>query len=175
MSSSTSSPTSDRLAVAQVMGVRGLGGELRVMPLTDAPERLAVGASVLVEGEDAPRRISSAGSARQGAILSLTGIDDRDAASALIGRHLLAPDPPPDLPPGSYWWHQLEGLEVVDEAGRPLGRLEEVFRAGPNEVYRVVGDGGELLVPALHAVVTSIDLDAGRMTIRDPAEWLEEV
>jgi 16S rRNA processing protein RimM len=52
--------------------------------------------------------------------------------------------------------------------------LEEVFRAGPNEVYRVVGPAGEILVPALHAVVTDIDLDAGRMTIRDPAEWLEE-
>jgi len=174
MSSSTSSPTNDLLAVARVMGVRGLGGELRVMPLTDAPERLAVGASVLVEGEETPRRIAAIGSSRQGAILSLAGISDRDAASALIGRHLLSPDGPPDLPAGSYWWHQLEGLEVVDEAGRPLGRLEEVFRAGANEVYRVVGEGGELLVPALHAVVTAIDLDAGRMTIRDPAEWLEE-
>ena len=43
MSSSTSSPTSEPLAVARVMGVRGLKGDLRVMSLTDAPERLAVG------------------------------------------------------------------------------------------------------------------------------------
>jgi 16S rRNA processing protein RimM len=52
--------------------------------------------------------------------------------------------------------------------------LEEVFRAGANEVYRVIGPDAELLVPALRSVVLDIDLDAGRMTIRDPAAWLEE-
>jgi ribosomal 30S subunit maturation factor RimM len=50
-----------------------------------------------------------------------------------------------------------------------------VFRAGPNEVYRVVGPGGEVLVPALRTIVTDIDVAAGRMTILDPADWLEEV
>ena len=175
MSSSTSSPTSDLLAVARVMGVRGLKGELRVMPLTDAPERLALNASVLVEGEETPRRIVGAGPSRQGVVLYLDGITDRDAAAAVVGRHLLMPSAAPELPAGTYWWHDLEGLEVVDESGRSLGRLEEVFRAGSNEVYRVVGEEGEILVPALHSVVTAIDLDAGRMTIRDPADWLEEV
>ncbi len=174
MSSSTSSLTSDLLAVARVMGVRGLGGELRVMPLTDTPERLALDAMVVVEGEETPRRIAATGPSRQGVILSLEGITDRDAAAAMVGRHLLAPGAAPELPAGTYWWHQLEGLEVVDENGRSLGRLDEVFRVGTNEVYRVVGDEGELLVPALHSVVTAIDLDAGRMTIRDPADWLEE-
>lgn len=175
MSSSTSSPTSDLLAVARVMGVRGLKGELRVMPLTDAPERLALDALVVVEGEEAPRRITATGPSRQGVVLFLDGVTDRDGAAALVGRHLLAPGAAPDLPPGTYWWHQLEGLEVIDENGRSLGRLDEVFRVGSNEVYRVVGAEGELLVPALRSVVTAIDLDTGRMTIRDPADWLEEV
>ena len=39
----------------------------------------------------------------------------------------------------------------------------------------VVGPDGKVLVPSLHSVVVDIDLAAGRMTIRDPAEWLEEV
>jgi 16S rRNA processing protein RimM len=175
MSSSTSSPTSDLLAVARVMGVRGLKGELRVMPLTDAPERLALDALVVVEGEDAPRRITATGPSRQGVVLFLAGVTDRDGAAALVGRHLLAPGAAPDLPAGTYWWHQLEGLEVIDENGHSHGRLDEVFRVGSNEVYRVVGVEGELLVPALHSVVTAIDLDTGRMTIRDPADWLEEL
>jgi 16S rRNA processing protein RimM len=157
------------------MGVRGLQGELRVLSLTDAPERLAVDQYVLVEGESTPRRILAAGRSKHGPVLRLEGVADRDAAHALIGRHLAAPEAPGELPAGSYWWHQLEGLEVVTGAGTVIGRLEEVFRAGPNEVYRVVGPRGEILVPALHAVVTDIDVEAGRMTIRDPDEWLEEV
>lgn len=175
MSSSTSSPTNDPLAVARVMGVRGLDGDLRVMALTDVPDRLTVGAFVLVEGESAPRRITEVGASRHGSILRLDGVTDRATAAALIGRHLSAPDAPGELPAGTYWWHELEGLDVVDPDGRALGRLEEVFRAGANEVYRVVGPEAELLVPALRSVVLEIDLSHGRMTIRDPAEWLEEV
>ena len=175
MSSSTSSPTSDPLAVARVMGVRGLEGDLRVMPLTDVPDRLAVGATVLVEGESAPRRIMQVGSSRHGPVLRLEGVSDHTSATALIGRHLTSTEPPADLPPDTYWWHELEGLEVMDETGRTVGRLEEVFRVGTNEVYRVVGPDTELLVPALRSVVLNIDLGAGRMTIRDPSEWLEEV
>jgi len=175
MSSSTSSPTSDPLAVARVMGVRGLEGDLRVMVLTDFPDRLAVGASVVVEGETEPRRIIRAGTSRQGPVLRLDGVTDRASAAALIGRHLSATEAPDTLPAGTYWWHELEGLDVIDAEGRALGRLEEVFRAGTNEVYRVVGPDAELLVPALRSVVLAIDLRVGRMTIRDPSEWLEEV
>lgn len=156
------------------MGVRGLEGDLRVMPLTDIADRLRVGASVLVEGESEPRRITAFGGARQGMVIRLEGIASRDQATALIGRHLVAEAAPAVLPPGSYWWHELEGLAVVGVSGRSFGRVEEVFRAGGNEVYRVLGPGGELLVPALRSVVVEIDLDAGQMTIRDPAEWLEE-
>ncbi|MGH2462692.1 MAG: ribosome maturation factor RimM [Candidatus Limnocylindria bacterium] len=174
MSSSTSSLTSDPLAVARVMGVRGLEGDLRVMVLSDAPHRLAVGAVLLVEGESAPRRILQVGTSKHGPVLRLEGVEDRDAASALVGSHLLSTEPPPVLPVGSYWWHELEGLQVVDTTGRGLGTLQEVFRAGSNEVYRVVGPEGEILVPALRSVVVEIDLPAGRMTIRDPSDWLED-
>ena len=175
MSSSTSSPTSEPLAVARVMGVRGLKGDLRVMALTDVPDRLIVGAVVLVEGEEAPRRITQVGSSRLGPILRLEGISDHATATALIGRHLTTTEPPAPLPTGAFWWHELEGLDVVDPQGQVLGRLEEVFRAGANEVYRVIGPDAELLVPALRSVVLDIDLDGGRMTIRDPSDWLEEV
>lgn len=175
MSSSTSSPTSDLLAVARVMGVRGLDGDVRVMALTDVPGRLTVGAFVLVEGESEPRRITQVGVSRHGPILRLDGVADRAAAIALIGRHLSSPEAPSGLPAGTYWWHELEGLDVVSPDGRSIGRLEEVFRAGANEVYRVIGKETELLVPALRSVVLEIDLSQGRMTIRDPAEWLEEV
>jgi 16S rRNA processing protein RimM len=157
------------------MGVRGLKGDLRVLSLTDAPDRLAVDQLVVVEGETSPRRIVAVGQSKHGPVLRLEGVADRDGASALIGRHLSAPEAPAALPAGTYWWHELEGLDVVTDAGEVIGRLEEVFRAGPNEVYRVVGPEGEVLVPALHAVVTDIDLATGRMTIRDPDEWLEEV
>jgi len=101
-------------------------------------------------------------------VLQLQGVDDRAAAEGLAGRYLEAPPLP--LPPGTYYWHQLVGLAVADEAGAALGEVVEVFRAGENEVYRIEGPSGELLVPALRDVVLSIDVDKRRMIVHYEAE-----
>ena len=55
--------------------------------------------------------------------------------------------------------------------GSAVGELVEIFRSGANEVYRIVGDRGERLVPALRSTVLRIDLDAGLMVVApDDAE-----
>ena len=61
------------------------------------------------------------------------------------------------------------GLTVYDEEDNELGSVENVLRTGSNDVYAVRSeDGRELLIPALRAVVQSIDLPGGRMTVRLP-------
>jgi 16S rRNA processing protein RimM len=152
-----------RLAVARVLGAKGLGGAMRVELLTDWPERLSAGAGLWVEAEVAPRQVLATELGGRVPVLRLHGIDTREAAEALVGRYLEVEARA--LPPGSYYWHQLEGLTVTDPAGGELGTLEEVFRAGENEVYRVVGPAGELLVPAIRDVVRRIDLEAGVMVV----------
>ena len=168
MSSWRSSATTERLAVARVVGAKGLNGSFRIEALTDHPERLAAGESVWIEDEAAPRSILEAGWGGRVPFIRLDGISDRDAAERLIGRYLEAPANP--LPPDTYYWHQLIGLTAVDEAGSVLGQVVEVFRAGENEVYRIEGPDAELLIPALRDVVRSIDLAAGRMVVRYEAE-----
>ena len=168
MSSWRSSATTERLAVARVLGAKGLAGSLRIEALTDHPERLTAGESVWIEDETEPRAILEAGWGGRVPVLRLEGISDRAAAERLVGRYLEAPAN--DLPADTYYWHQLIGLAAVDEAGAELGTVVEIFRAGENEVYRIEGPDGELLVPALHDVVRSINLTAQRMVIRYEAE-----
>ncbi len=168
-SSWRSKATTERLAVARVLGAKGLAGAFRVEPLTDVPERLAVGALIFLEGEDERRRITAREAGGRVPVIALQGIADRDGAQALAGRYLEV-DPEP-LPEGHWYWHQIVGLDVVDEDGGVIGTVVEVFRAGENEVYRIEGPQGELLIPALRDVVRAIDLEAGRMTIRwEPEE-----
>ena len=154
--------------MARVLGAKGLAGALRIEALTDHPERLAVGEPLWLEDETEPRCVLESSWGGRVPVLRLEGIGDRSAAERLAGRYLEAPPTP--LAPGAYYWHQLTGLSVVDEACVELGEVVEVFRAGENEVYRIEGPGGELLVPALRDVVRSIDLDAGRMVVRYEAE-----
>ena len=154
--------------MARVIGAKGLAGSLRIEALTDHPERLAAGESIWLEDEATPRAIIEAGWGGRVPVLRLEGISDRAAAEKLVGRYLEAPANP--LPPDTYYWHQLIGLAAFDESGNQLGQVVEVFRAGENEVYRIEGPSGELLVPALRDVVRSIDLESGRMVVRYEAE-----
>ena len=151
--------------MARIAGAKGLAGAVRLEPLTDWPERLVEGALVYLEGEDHPRRIRQREAGGRVPVILLEGLDDRSAAEAVIGRYLEVEAS--ELPAGTYYWHQLVGLQVVDEAGTALGELNEVFRAGENEVYRVLSpDGAELLLPAVRDVIREIDLAGGRMTVR---------
>jgi 16S rRNA processing protein RimM len=168
-SSWRSFPTSERLAVARVLGAKGLAGGLRIEPLTDWPEHLDVDGTVFFEGESQPRRITAAEWGGRVPAIRLEGIDSREDAEAAVGRYLEAEAGP--LPDGTYYWHQLEGLSVRDEGGRGLGVVREVFRVGEAEVYRVEQtDGRELLIPGVRDVVRRIDLDEGVMVVRYEAE-----
>lgn len=118
-----------------------------------------------LDGADAPLTIERVESGGRSLVLYLTGVATREAAEALVGRYLEAPGPA--LPEGTYYWDQLIGLAVVDSRGGVVGELVEIFRAGGNEVYRVVGPTGERLVPALRSVVLEIDLDARRIVVAD--------
>lgn len=156
------------MAVARILGAKGLVGAFRVEPLTDRRERLEVGSLLFLEGEQRPRRVTVSEPGGRMPVLALEGIGDRPQAEALGGRYLEAVVEP--LPAGTYYWHEIVGLRVSDAQGAELGTVVEVFRTGENEVYRVEGPAGELLLPATHDVVRSIDLDAGRMTVTYEAE-----
>jgi 16S rRNA processing protein RimM len=139
--------------------------------LTDWPERLAAGAELWLEGDNAPIRITRIEAGGRTTVLHFDRFTTREAAEALTDRYLEAPVR--ELPQGSYYWDDLVGLRVEEPDGAMVGELVEIFRAGDNEVYRIVGERGERLVPALRSSVLRIDLESGLMVVA--ADDAEEV
>ena len=152
-----------------MLGPKGLKGGIRVELLTDFPERVAPGSEVWLEGRADPLCIGRMESGGRTTVLYLDGIDTREAAEPLADRYLEGPAH--ELGEGEFYWNDLVGLRVEEPGGALVGELVEVFRAGANEVYRVVGPSGERLVPALRTVVLRIDLETGLMVVApDDAE-----
>jgi 16S rRNA processing protein RimM len=147
-----------------VLGAKGLRGAVRIEPLTDRVDRFEIGATLFLDGEDEARRVVASEPAGRSPVVVLDGIGSREQAEGLAGRYLEVVAEA--LPEGTYYWHQLVGLAVTDEAGQELGEVVEVFRAGENEVYRVEGPAGEMLLPSLREVVRAIDLEKGVMVVR---------
>lgn len=157
--------------MARILGPKGLAGAVRVELLTDWPERLAPDAEVWLDGDEAPLRIARVESGGRATVLHLAGIETREAAAAFVGRYLEAPAH--ELPDATWFWSDLVGLRVEEPDGRLVGELVEIFRAGGNEVYRIVGPAGERLVPALRETVLRVDPAAGIIVVAPDAS--EEV
>ena len=148
-----------------------MAGAVRVELLTDWPERLSPGAELWLEGDAMPVRITRIESGGRTTVLHLDRFTTREAAEGLSDRYLEAPTQ--QLPEGTYYWEDLVGLRVEEADGTLVGELVEIFRAGDNEVYRILGERGERLVPALRSSVLRIDLDARLMVVA--ADDSEEV
>jgi len=102
-------------------------------------------------------------------LLTLVGVDDRDAAEALRGQWIyVAIEDALPLGEGEYYHFQIVGLQVITAEGEALGRITEILPTGANDVYVIQGPRGEILVPALEGVILNVDLPNGRMIVRLP-------
>jgi len=169
------------LIVGRVAKAHGVTGELVVDVRTDDPElRFAPGAVLRAKASDHGERNYVVVAVRPHGnrlLLRLEGVADRDAADALRGRLFVidSEDLPPIDEPDTYYDHQLEGLRVRTTNGREIGTVAEVLHTAGGELLAVDrAEAGELLVPFVTAIVTSVSLDTGVVEI-DPPEGLLEL
>jgi 16S rRNA processing protein RimM len=73
--------------------------------------------------------------------------------------------PASELPPAGddrYYVFELVGLEVIEEDGRKLGRVEDVAPGVANDVLEL--EGG-ISLPLVEDCVRAVDLEEGRIVI----------
>ena len=140
------------VAIARVVGVFGLRGELKLA--ASDPDAVRVGLTVAVHREDVSVLTAAIAAVRKhknNLVAKLAGIDDASAAAALHGAELrIAYDELPRLPPETYREVELVGMIVVDETLGELGAVQEV-RHYPACDMLVVG-AKPTLVPLLLAL-----------------------
>jgi 16S rRNA processing protein RimM len=166
----SSDVTLTRLVVAQVRGLHGLNGAVRVEVLTDQPEaRFAIGHVLHVEGDVRPLTVVAAQPVEDGPgwRLRFGEVPDRAAAERLRDAYLeVEVDRAEDLGAGAAYWHEVVGAVVRDSTGAELGRVADVYRAGEREVYVVRGGpAGEFDLPAIRDVITTFAPERGELVV----------
>jgi 16S rRNA processing protein RimM len=161
------------VVVGRVVKPQGRHGEVAVVCLSDRPERFPTLRRAFAAGPDGELRelkVERAWPHKGRFVLKLEGIDSIDAAERLRDLELRIPeDELEPLPEGSYYHYQLAGLSVVDEAGVPLGAIEDVVETGAEARVLVVrGEQGETLLPFAEGTVKSIDLARRRLVVVRP-------
>ena len=163
----------DWVTRAEVTGVHGILGELRVRVRTDYPERLRAAQTWTLRqrnGDVREWQVNGIRDHRGGWLVRLEGLTDRSSAEPLLHAEVVAaPHELPPLPAGEYYWHQLIGLRVVTVDGAPVGTIQEILRTGSNDVYVTEGP----LIPAIADVIERVDLELKEVVIRPLPGLLE--
>lgn len=95
----------------------------------------------------------------------LDGVDDRDAAEAVMGMNIAVPrEDRPAAEDGEYYWDDLVGLDVVNGDNVVLGQVTGLLETGAHDVIVVKGEC-ERLIPFVDAYVREVDMAARRIVV----------
>jgi len=145
----------EAVVVGRVGKSHGLDGSFVVEGASETRELFAVGATLLVDSEQAT--IVGSKQARGRPVIRLDRRVQRGAALA-VPCDALVP-----TAEGEYYVFQLVGLEVAEEGGaRALGTVADVAPGVANDVLEL--DSG-LLLPMVEECILSVDLDARKIVV----------
>lgn len=150
----------DTTRLGYFLGPHGVQGGIKLYVLGDAGQILTL-PRVYVEGRGW-LRVRRADPLAPGVALQLAGVADREGAEALRGANVYAADADlPELEEGSFYYHDLRGLTLLDAAGTVLGEVSDVMDAGPQDLLVVQHGSKEALLP-LQAPYVDVQTEAGR-------------
>jgi len=154
-----------------VIGAQGLKGEVKVKTFTQSPDKLgAYGPLHTKDGKSF--RATFVRETKDGAVVALDSVNDRNAAEALKGAELFVPRSALPKEDADEFYHaDLIGLRAEDTEGRAMGTVRALHNFGAGDVIELVrDDGDEVFLPFTREVAQQIDIEGGRIVIAAPEE-----
>ncbi len=167
----------ERICLGVIAGAHGVRGLVKIKSFTETPEDVAAYGPVTDEAGGKRFVVKVKGRVKGLVLAELEGIRDRDQAQALHGQQLYverAALPRLDEEE-TFYQADLIGLAAEDPEGRPLGRVVAVPNFGAGDLLEILDpERVSQFYPFTRDVVPEVDLAAGRVVIRPPAEVIAQ-
>ena len=171
-----------RVVLGQIGRLHGVKGWLKLNSFTTPPENILeyteLGAEI--EAHWQGLEIDQFRQQPNGLVVHFKGYDDPDAAAQLTGIELsVISNELPTLEGGDYYWHQLEGLQVVNQQGQLFGQVEKLLETGANDVLVIeptsdsIDDRQRLIPYLLDSVIEQVDLESKTIRVNWEADYLD--
>jgi 16S rRNA processing protein RimM len=162
----------DKVIIGKIGAPHGVRGDVRVIPLTDFPDRFHQLKTVYTD-DGAKLTVESARFHKQFVLVKFRGIDTMNDTEPLRGKLIkVRREDAVVLPEGHYYFFDIIGLSVYTETGEHLGDITDILQTGSNDVYVAERKNEKpLLIPALKEVVLQIDIPGKKMIVRLQEEW----
>ena len=155
--------------VGQIVNTFGVRGQLKVKPFTDEMERFEELKTVYIckKNEMKKVEIEEVKYHKDMVLLKVKGIDDMTEAEKYKGLFLkIDRKDAKKLPENTYFIADLLGLEVYTDEGELLGKVDDIFPTGANDVYVVKDElGKQILLPSIPEVLKEIDLEKEKIIV----------
>lgn len=150
--------------VAKILTTHGLQGEVKVALITDFPNnRFAAGSRLaLKDDHNLVLTVKSGRPFKQFWLVTFEEIDDIEQAEKLKGKVLVvSQENQQELPAGSYYYHDIIGCQVIDNANKEvIGKITDIEAPGANDIWLVKEkNGNEFWLPYIKDVVKEIDIE----------------
>ena len=159
----------DFVSIGYIVKTWGVKGDVKVISLTDVPDRYSTLKKIYVHtstGEKRGYSIKEVREVRGGLIVSFTPAIPISEAEEIVGGYITdAEGEVPGLGKDSYYHFEIIDMAVYAEDGRYLGRIKDILATGSNDVYVVKDKEKEYLIPAIRDVIKEVDTKAKRMVI----------
>lgn len=158
MADTFSFPTDRFILIGKIGKPHGLRGEVRLHHFSEQAENLQSYSRlflVSLGGEiSGPHRVDSRRLQGKTSIVGLESVTDRNEAEAVKGRGvLLEKSELPKMGENEYYYYQFSGLTVKTVEGRLLGKVENIFSNGAQDILVVRQEDQEYLIPVLQSVI----------------------
>jgi 16S rRNA processing protein RimM len=172
-----------QLRVGRLVKAHGLKGALKLELYTDDPERrFTPGAMFTLQ---VPTTSEWHGKSLElielrwyntHAVAFFKGVPDRTVAESLVKAILWVEQDSEELPVEEDAWydHQLIGLAVLRDGVR-AGTVSQIDHLPAQDLLTVKTDGDDVLVPFVKAIVPTVDIAAGTLTVTPPPGLFEQL
>lgn len=154
-----------RIEIGGVARAHGIRGEVAIV--THDPDSTVLERTDTLWIDSIEHKIVEARPTPKAWLVQLAGVDTRTEAEALRGLAVEVAREALELSEDDVLLHDLIGCKVQLADGTPYGEIANV-EADYQDRLVIHHDGQEYLLPLVDALVTSIDLESGLVTIAPP-------
>lgn len=157
------------LEIGQIVNHFGIKGMVKIKPFTDDITRFDKLKTIYIETkkERQEYKIEEVKYHKNMVLMKLEGIDTVEEAETLRQSYLLVDrEKEEPLEEGVYYIVDLLGLAVYTDEGKLLGKVDDIFNTGSNDIYVVKDElGKQILLPGIPDVLKEVDLEKGKITV----------
>ena len=157
------------LEIGQIVNTFGIKGMVKIKPFTDDINRFDRLKKIYISNKNGKKeyQIQEVKYHKSMVLMKLEGVDTPEQADLLRQSYLLVyrADEEP-LEEGVYYIVDLLGLEVYTDDNKLLGKVDDIFNTGSNDIYVVKDEmGKQILLPGIPDVLKNVDLEKGIITV----------